>query len=120
MNIERLIKQISKAIFSLIFNKEQGKHEKVDIKNMTSLDILPLTLKHLIRQGKYSEAEDVLFREAERSPGKNLSSVAEDFYNILLSKSDEELLEHNFPRQEIYNGLSDIKAIVETRVAEYK
>ena len=65
---------------------------------MTSLDILPLTLKHLLSQGMYSKVENVLFREAERSPGMNISSIAEDFYNILLSKSEEELLNHNLPR----------------------
>lgn len=32
-----------------------------------------------------------------------------EFYNALLQKSDEELNESNFSREEIYQGLDDIK-----------
>lgn len=50
-----------------------------------------------------------LFKELENNYSTELFDLATEFYNQLLSKSDEELHMSNFSREEIYQGLRDIK-----------
>ncbi|MBB6631422.1 DUF6483 family protein [Clostridium algidicarnis] len=113
MNIEKLIKQLGKALASMVMQEEVTMYENIDFGNVNSLTILPITLKNLILKGEYNKAENVLFNEVTKHPSKEVYSIAEDFYNILLSKSDDELIKNNFSKCEIYQGLKDIKNIIE-------
>lgn len=38
-----------------------------------------------------------------------LIKIGKDFYNMLLLKSDEDLTKANFSREEIFQGLNDMK-----------
>ncbi|MBU3196691.1 hypothetical protein KPL26_08380 [Clostridium algidicarnis] len=121
MNIEKLIKQLGKALASMVMQEEVTMYENIDFGNVNSLTILPITLKNLILKGEYNKAENVLFNEVTKHPSKEVYSIAEDFYNILLSKSDDELIKNNFSKCEIYQGLKDIKNIIEkSKLTKFK
>lgn len=107
----RIIKSIGEAA-AKVFKKENVKELKnIDINSMSKNDILPVLLKHLVLQGKYNEAENILFEELNKNPSNNLINIGKDFYSMLNSKSDEELTKAHFSREEISQGLNDMKKI---------
>jgi hypothetical protein len=99
--------------------------EDINLEDIGSGDILRIMLKRLINDGKYNEAENMLFQEIDKYEvidkyeeiDKNKSQViyeiAISFYDTLLKKSDEELEKENFSREEIYQGMQDVKNIFE-------
>lgn len=112
MDIERLIKGISRMGAKILLNKEEKSSIKIELSEMSSTDIMPTLLKRLVYEGKYNEAEDILFKELDKNGSYEMYLVAVDFYNLLLEKSDEELAKGNFSREEIYQGLEDIKKFI--------
>ena len=44
-----------------------------------------------------------------------MHKIALDFYEVLSEKSNEELLEGNFTKEEVLQGLKDIEAIFNKR-----
>lgn len=78
----------------------------------TKDDILWITLRGLISKGKIDEAEDMLFREAHNNPSEQVYEVGEKMYNLLDKKSEEELQNFNFSKEEIKLGLEDLGKII--------
>lgn len=68
---------------------------------------LYLQLQLLVRQGKICQAEDLLF-EAMEEPCRQTYEAAVQFYEDLNDFSDSALLEANFSREEIYEGLQEV------------
>lgn len=62
---------------------------------------------------RLSEAEDILFDNLDKLSSSQVISIAEWFYKKLNALSDEELLQGNFSRNEIFQGMDDIKRILE-------
>lgn len=110
MNLEELFKNLGKVGAKLFFNKEEKTSEKINLNQINSTNILPILLKRLVYEGEYNKAENILFNELNSNSSDEIRKIAIDFYNLLLQKSDEELNSRNFSRQEIYQGLEDIKA----------
>ena len=113
MNIEKLVQQLGRTIASVVMQKDVVMYEKVDFESVNSLNILPITLRNLIYKGEYNKAENVLFNEVRKNPSIDVYNIAKEFYNTLLSKSDDELIKNNFSKDEIYQGLQDVKNIIE-------
>ena len=109
MNIEKLIEEFGKTLGKVIFNKKEEKSEKVNINQLSSTDIFKINFNKLFHEGNYNKAEDLIFDELERNNSPEVYEVAIKFYNSLANKSDKELNESNFPRNEIYKGLHDIQ-----------
>lgn len=109
MNIERLTKDIGKMCAKIFFNKEEKSSDKVDINQMSSTDIFQIFLRRLYYEENYNKAENLIFDELQKNNSTEIHIIATDFYNLLLKKSDEELRRSNFSREEIYQGLEDIK-----------
>ena len=109
MIIERLIEDLGKGMAKMLLNKKDKKEEKIELDNLDSSDTLFIFLKKLVFEGKYNEAEDLLFKEVNKSPSEELYNVGIKFYNLLLEKTDEELMKMNFSREEIYQGMEDLK-----------
>lgn len=109
MNIEKLIKDLSKNFATTIFNKKEESSKKINIDQMSSADMFKIIFNKLVHQGNYNKAEDLIFDELEKKNLPEVYEVAIEFYNSLLKKSDEELNKSNFPRKEIYRGLNDIQ-----------
>jgi len=77
-----------------------------------SEDILLLhMLQKYISEGKINEAENLLFSSIEQNSSMNKLKTALNFYSQLDEKSDEFLQEHDFSRQEIYDGLAYVAGI---------
>lgn len=83
--------------------------EKIDITNMGNKDVTLIILRRLVHSGEFNKAEDILFEELEKDSSVDMYNVGVEFYNMLLEKNDKELEEGNFSREEIEQGLKDIK-----------
>lgn len=68
-------------------------------------------IKRLVKAGDYNKAENMLFQAINENNSQETYEIAIGFYNLLLEKSDEELEEGSFSREEIYQGLQDLKNI---------
>jgi hypothetical protein len=116
MNIEKLINELAKNAVKTVLNKEDESSETINLNDIGSGDILKIILKRLVYAGEYNNAENILFQEINKNSTQEIYQIALDFYDLLLEKSDEELLERNFTREEIYQGLEDIRNIYRKEV----
>jgi hypothetical protein len=111
MDLERLFRDIGKIGAKVFFNKEEKIEQNINLDQIGPKDILKIILKRLVYEGEYNKAENILFEELNKDNSEEMYQIAVDFYNMLLEKSEEELLEKSFTREEIYQGLEDIKNI---------
>ncbi|WP_291578923.1 DUF6483 family protein [Clostridium sp. UBA6640] len=111
--ILRLAEDLGKFAAKVLLHKEQEEYENINLDSLSSEEILHILLKKLVFEGKYNEAENILFEELHKNPSNDLISIGKDFYNILLSKSDEELIKGKFSREEVLQGLKDMEKIIE-------
>jgi hypothetical protein len=110
MNIERLITELAKNITKTVINKEES-NEQINLNDIGSGDTLQIILKRLVNDGEYNKAEDILFETINKNNSQETYQVAINFYKLLFEKSDEDLAKGNFSREEVYQGLEDIKNI---------
>lgn len=66
MDIEKLIKELGKSIGKIICNKKEENNEKIDIEQMSSIDIFKIILNKVVHEGNYNKAEDLIFDELEK------------------------------------------------------
>jgi len=104
--VESFGKNLGKAI-----TDEKDDSERNVIENLSDKDILLIILKKMISDKKYNEAENILFDFAKRNKENYVLEIGEWFYNELSLKDDHELMENNFLRYEIEQGLGDFKKI---------
>ena len=64
-----------------------------------------------IKRGEINEAENILFEAVKKNPNNALLEIALDFYSELGEMSDEFLIENNFSREEVCQGLCYILKI---------
>lgn len=112
--ILRLAESVGKFAAKVFLHKEAKEMENISQGTMSGQDIIPIWVKRLTYEGKYNEAENIIFEELDKEPTMQIIDVAKTFYTTLLSKSDEELQKANFSREEIYMGLKDIKKIIKS------
>lgn len=110
--ILRIIESAVKTAGKLIFNKENDDIDTISIEAMDEKDILKIVLNRLVVECKYDKAENILFEQMEKTPSRYILNIGIEFYNKLLVKSDEELLKGNFSKEEILQGLNDLKSII--------
>ena len=87
----------------------------VNLEDTGSSEILRIILKSLIVKKEYNKAENILFEEIEKNKSEANYKVAVDFYEELLDKSDEELIENNFSKEEVLQGLKDLKLLFDKK-----
>lgn len=109
MNLEKLAQGFGKAIGKWAFNKKEDSAERININQMGPTDLFKISFNKLFHSGDYNKAENLIFNELENNNSPEVYEIAVNFYNSLLEKSDEELNNSNFKREEIYQGLNDIK-----------
>ena len=105
MSIKKSIDDLGKLFGKNILKDDK----KADAEKIGSTDLFKIILNKLFYEGNYDKAEDLIFDELEKNDSPEVYEIAVEFYNTLLKKSDEELNESNFSREEIYQGLDDIK-----------
>lgn len=107
--VEEAAEAIKRMVAKLLFGKSFDNYEEIMINHSIEEEVLLITLKRLVFEGKVNEAEDMLFDEAKNNKVEKLPYVVIEFYTILMNKSDEELNNLNFSKEEIYDGIEDIK-----------
>jgi hypothetical protein len=111
MNIERLINELAKNITKTVLNKEDESSQKINLNDVGSGDILQIILNRHVNDGDYNKAENILFDTINKNDSQEIYQIAINFYNLLLEKNDAELKNGNFTKEEIYQGLHDIKRL---------
>lgn len=114
---ERQVEALGKALAGAIFGKEKldeliEKYEEVATQETLNEDILERMLKKHIENGKLCDAENLLFDSLgeEATPQKII--VGLNFYNRLYELDEDYLKEHNFPKEEIKDGIDKLKKYV--------
>jgi archaellum biogenesis ATPase FlaH len=115
MNVKEdwLLRQIESVTFSLakiIFNKERPVYEITDAYLHADADELHKRLMALLADSKINEAEDLLF-DAIDPYDSNYLLLALDFYAKLNEYDDNDLKQCNFSRDEVYDGLMEVKKL---------
>lgn len=108
--IMREIGMLARMLGKTIFHKEVETIELIDENGYTTGDgLLYFRLSSLVKQGEIGKAEDLLFDEVRSNPSHQLLLVACQFYADLNNLSDEELEGGGFSKEEIVQGLADVK-----------
>ena len=111
----RQIDEITRVLARVIFNKESTIYNVIvdEQGNCTDAGELYLRLKVLIKQGELNKAENILFERIKSSYDMQYFEIAIDFYAQINSFDDEKLERLNFSREEIKEGLEEVKKIYE-------
>ena len=108
----RQIKNMTRGLANLLFDKDIPEVKIIeDDFNISSEGLLYLQLKHMISEKKINEAENILFEEIADKASIKMFYVALQFYNDLYELSDEYLGECHFSREEILDGIEEVKKI---------
>ncbi|RDY29009.1 hypothetical protein CHL78_003560 [Romboutsia weinsteinii] len=110
--IQQITDELKRIVAKLLLGKKFPEYEDMVIEYNNEESILLISLTRLIIEGKINEAENILFDAVKNSNYKNISGVVIDFYSMLLDKSDDELSSLNFSKEEIYEGIEDIKKLL--------
>jgi hypothetical protein len=101
-------------VANVFFHKDSSTLEIVDEQGLISESgLLYCKLKALLHDGKINEAENLLFKEVEQNATAENMMVAVQFYNDLQQFDDSSLLNCDFSRQEIVDGIKAIRKIFE-------
>ena len=112
--ILREIENLSRLVANVFFHKDSSRLEIVDEQGRISESgLLYCKLKALLHDGKINEAENLLFKEVEQNATAENMMVAAQFYNDLQQLDDSSLLDYDFSRQEIVDGIKAIRKIFE-------
>ena len=112
--ILREIENLSRLVANVFFHKESGTLEILDEQgHISESGLLYCRLKALLQDGKINEAENLLFKEVEQNVTADNMMVAARFYNDLQQLDDSSLLDCDFSRQEIVDGIKAIRKIFE-------
>jgi len=103
----RQIKAVADTIAMIIFGKAEVSYEIQDEAKHTETDMLFLRLNAMLDDGNINEAEDLLFEAINPNDTKYLL-LAVDFYQRLNNKSDDELEDCGFSRNEVEDGLAEV------------
>lgn len=98
----RQIEMLLSAIIQMILKNGEPQESEQELEVRTQTE-------QLLAKKDICAAENYLFEKAEQFSGNPaFLKTALDFYYELNKMSDEELLQHNFSRDEIYDGIREI------------
>ncbi len=103
----RSIAQLIRFLAKIVFGKDTVTYALSEDEVHEDSDNLHKTLVALLSDGKINEAENLLFDQFKGEDNRHMM-VAIDFYRRLNDFSDDFLLEHDFSRKEIEEGLREI------------
>lgn len=105
--VMRLIREIVRAILKLLFDIDTDSPTSELMEDVEEKAMLNNLLK-MIDDGKINEAENFIYDLSEDGNNKSNLKMALIFYSHLNEKSDEFLINNNFSREEVQNGLKSI------------
>ena len=103
--IMRMIKEMVRVLFSLIFEK---KYVSVELEN--KYEVSGKNLKdflHMIDSGKINEAENILLDSIDYTD-RNEVMAAALFYQYLSEKDSEFLKNNNYTKEEVMSGFKQL------------
>lgn len=109
--ILEIVESLGKSFGKLVFEVNE-EADPIVIENLSDKDMILIILRKLISDRKYNEAENILFQFAKSSECDEIDKIGEWFYNELSIKRDGELMENNFSRSEIVQGLKDFNLLI--------
>lgn len=113
--IKRLCESIGNMIVGFVAGKNavtsKIEDENHDVK-LSEDDLLEIMVKKFLYEGKINEAEDLIFDSMHDRHSKKVYEIALDFYKQINEYSDEKLINCNFSREEIKDGLEELKALL--------
>jgi hypothetical protein len=104
----RQIQMTAQMMAKAVFNKSTPFYEMENREVQTAGDLLHGKLMRLLEEARFNEAENLLFSELEENGIAGLRAAL-DFYARLNQFDDETLVQNGFEREEIAQGLEDIK-----------
>lgn len=107
------VESLGENLGKLVFESET-EITPITIDSLCDKDMIIIILKNLILKNKFNEAEDLLFDFGKNNKKENSIEIAKLFYNELSLKTDSELANNNFSRDEISKGLKDFICIINT------
>lgn len=105
--VMRLIREIVRAILKLLFDIDTDSPTSELMEDVEEKAMLNNLLK-MIDDGKINEAENFIYDLSEDGNNKSNLKMTLIFYSHLNEKSDEFLINNNFSREEVQNGLKSI------------
>ena len=112
----RQIETITRYVFSILLGKEDELSSDIQIEAQQqtngAANTLSFRLGELVREGRLSEAENLLYSAMEDGDPETLTAGLR-FYNDLNLLSDETLQRCDFSRDEILSGLRELCAAYE-------
>jgi hypothetical protein len=103
--IMRIIKEMVRVLFSLMLGK---KYVAVEMERDNGYEVSGRKLAELLEmidRGEINKAENLLLESLDYSD-KNSIAAAAMFYQYLSEKGEEFLIEHDFSREEVLDGIS--------------
>ncbi len=116
---EKQIEAIGDTLAVAIFGKKKLKdiledydenHEKDEIDGLEE-KTLRVTINKFLDNDDINRAENILFSSIKRNPSVGKLLIAFDFYNKINEWSNEDLEKNNFSREEIKDGIENIKRV---------
>ena len=108
----RHIEKAAEGFARKAMNKPTTEQQHHGVQQFGGDDLIYCQLCELIAQRKFCAAEDLLW-EHLRPGDKTSLALAEEIYRQLGEFSDNTLLQHNFSRQEVRDGLARAKRVTE-------
>lgn len=105
--IMRMVKEMVRVLFSLMLGK---RYVSVELEDKNKYEVSGKTLKELLAMadnGEINEAENVLLSEIDYS-NKNEVAAAALFYQYLSEKNNEFLIQNNYSKEEVLDGIKQI------------
>ncbi len=105
--VMRMIKQAVRALMAFALGKDLPPYELPDEKeNYTDTDRLYEMLIRLADEGKFNEAENLLFQNVD-SGIDDIFRLGINFYLYMNEFSNEELDNNDYSREEVIEGIKD-------------
>lgn len=112
--IQRVIKSIGQMAIAIVIGKRAVDSiidEEKETVTISEDELLEIMVGKCLSEGKINEAENMIFEAIKsRKSAKDLE-IALSFYEEINKWDEDKLAKYNFSKQEIVEGLEDIKEL---------
>ena len=107
----RQVQMAARMLALTLFQKEQTEYRLPEGQPQSEADRLYLQMRERVDRGEVNEAENLLFERINRGENLEYLEIAIDFYSQLNNLTDEYLEAHGFSREEVKEGLMEVRAL---------